>query len=189
MCLSASVSIRVCRGGWKVCTAYGVGSTRSSTPRTLALQFINLNTFQYSHTQRRGFQIPGNRICTYARNAHSFIHTRAQNRYITCAHVHYIYMCAYMSHFFWWVLQHWTGFARLVWGRLRVHPSFYLFRARALHIHVCIHVSYQTSVYIGYIYIHVSIYMYTYIYIYIDRYIYVYICMYTYAYMCVYLYM
>ena len=31
--------------------------------------------------------------------------------------------------FFWWVLQHCTGFARLVWGRLRVHPSFYLFKS------------------------------------------------------------
>ena len=26
--------------------------------------------------------------------------------------------------FFWWVLQHCTGFARLVWGRLRVHRAF-----------------------------------------------------------------
>jgi len=26
--------------------------------------------------------------------------------------------------FFWWVLQHCTGFARLVWGRLRVHRVF-----------------------------------------------------------------
>jgi len=25
---------------------------------------------------------------------------------------------------FWWVLQHRTGFARLVWGRLRVHRAF-----------------------------------------------------------------
>ena len=28
------------------------------------------------------------------------------------------------SHFFWWVLQHCTGFARLVWGTLRVHRAF-----------------------------------------------------------------
>jgi len=31
------------------------------------------------------------------------------------------------THFFffsWWVLQHCTGFARLVWGRLRVHRAF-----------------------------------------------------------------
>jgi len=28
------------------------------------------------------------------------------------------------QHFFWWVLQHCTGFARLVWGRLRVHRAF-----------------------------------------------------------------
>jgi len=27
-------------------------------------------------------------------------------------------------HFSWWVLQHCTGFARLVWGRLRVHRAF-----------------------------------------------------------------
>jgi len=26
--------------------------------------------------------------------------------------------------FSWWVLQHCTGFARLVWGRLRVHRAF-----------------------------------------------------------------
>ena len=26
--------------------------------------------------------------------------------------------------FSWWVLQHCTGFARLVWGRVRVHPAF-----------------------------------------------------------------
>ena len=31
--------------------------------------------------------------------------------------------------FVWWVLQHCTGFARLVWGRLRVHPSFHLFKS------------------------------------------------------------
>jgi len=29
----------------------------------------------------------------------------------------------------WWVLQHCTGFARLGWGRLRVHPSFHLFKS------------------------------------------------------------
>jgi len=29
-----------------------------------------------------------------------------------------------MSPFSWWVLQHCTGFARLVWGRLRVHRAF-----------------------------------------------------------------
>ena len=29
-----------------------------------------------------------------------------------------------MSIFSWWVLQHCTGFARLVWGRLRVHRAF-----------------------------------------------------------------
>ena len=30
-----------------------------------------------------------------------------------------------MTHSFsWWVLQHCTGFARLVWGRLRVHRAF-----------------------------------------------------------------
>ena len=28
------------------------------------------------------------------------------------------------NHFSWWVLQHCTGFARLVWGRLRVHRAF-----------------------------------------------------------------
>jgi len=28
------------------------------------------------------------------------------------------------SSLFWWVLQHSTGFARLVWGRLRVHQAF-----------------------------------------------------------------
>ena len=28
------------------------------------------------------------------------------------------------THFSWWVLQHCTGFARLVWGRLRVHRVF-----------------------------------------------------------------
>ena len=27
-------------------------------------------------------------------------------------------------HFWWWVLQHCTGFARLIWGRLRVHRAF-----------------------------------------------------------------
>jgi len=31
---------------------------------------------------------------------------------------------ANITHFFWWVLQHCTGFARLVWGRLRVHRAF-----------------------------------------------------------------
>jgi len=31
--------------------------------------------------------------------------------------------------FFWWVLQHCTGFARLVWGRLGVHLSFHLFKS------------------------------------------------------------
>ena len=31
--------------------------------------------------------------------------------------------------FFWWVLQHCTGSARLVWGRLRVHASFHLFKS------------------------------------------------------------
>ena len=41
----------------------------------------------------------------------------------------YIHMCIYVcicdTHFFfWWVLQHCTGFARLVWGRLRVHRAF-----------------------------------------------------------------
>ena len=30
----------------------------------------------------------------------------------------------HLPHFFWWVLQHCTGFARLVWGRLRVHRAF-----------------------------------------------------------------
>jgi len=29
-----------------------------------------------------------------------------------------------MLHFFWWVLQHCTGVARLVWGRLRDHRAF-----------------------------------------------------------------
>jgi len=29
-----------------------------------------------------------------------------------------------LSLFFWWILQHCTGFARLVWGRLRVHRAF-----------------------------------------------------------------
>jgi len=33
------------------------------------------------------------------------------------------------TYFFWWVLQHCTGFARLVWGRLRVHLSFHLFKS------------------------------------------------------------
>ena len=28
------------------------------------------------------------------------------------------------TQFSWWVLQHCTGFARLVWGRLRVHRAF-----------------------------------------------------------------
>jgi len=31
---------------------------------------------------------------------------------------------AHTIFFFWWVLQHCTGFARLVWGRLRVHRAF-----------------------------------------------------------------
>jgi len=35
----------------------------------------------------------------------------------------------YPIHFVWWVLQHCTGFARLVWGRLRVHLSFHLFKS------------------------------------------------------------
>ena len=30
----------------------------------------------------------------------------------------------FSKHFCWWVLQHCTGFARLVWGRLRVHQAF-----------------------------------------------------------------
>ena len=33
-------------------------------------------------------------------------------------------LLAYYTHFSWWVLQHCTGFARLVWGRLRVHRAF-----------------------------------------------------------------
>ena len=31
--------------------------------------------------------------------------------------------------FCWWVLQHCTGFARLVWGRPRINPSFHLFKS------------------------------------------------------------
>jgi len=31
---------------------------------------------------------------------------------------------SYHTFFFWWVLQHCTGFARLVWGRLRLHRAF-----------------------------------------------------------------
>jgi len=30
----------------------------------------------------------------------------------------------HLANFSWWVLQHCTGFARLVWGRLRVHRAF-----------------------------------------------------------------
>ena len=58
----------------------------------------------------------------------------------TCRFI-YTYMCIYVlipkcaqtfvfsnlckcHFFFWWVLQHCTGFARLVWGRLRVHRAF-----------------------------------------------------------------
>jgi len=33
----------------------------------------------------------------------------------------YVFVCVY---FFWWVLQHCTGFAGLVWGTLRVHRAF-----------------------------------------------------------------
>ena len=35
----------------------------------------------------------------------------------------------YRENLFWWVLQHCTGSARLVWGRLRVHSSFHLFKS------------------------------------------------------------
>jgi len=42
-------------------------------------------------------------------------HTHIHSRY-TCIHPH--------VNFFWWVLQHCTGCARLVWGRLRVHRAF-----------------------------------------------------------------
>jgi len=34
------------------------------------------------------------------------------------------YSCGFLVHFPWWVLQHCIGFARLVWGRLRVHRAF-----------------------------------------------------------------
>ena len=156
-CLSASVSICVCRGGWKVCTAYGVGSTRSSTPRTLALQFINLNTFQYSHT-----------------------HVVSKFQEFASAHTHVTHILSYIH-------------------ALKICTS----HVRTCITYTCVHIclrSYQTSVYIGYIYIHVCIYMYIYIYIYIDRYIHVcvYICIhmhicvyiytcnkYTYIYMCI----
>ena len=40
-----------------------------------------------------------------------------------------------MSHI-WWALQHCTGFARLVWGRLRVHQAFIY---ASVMSHVCIH--------------------------------------------------
>jgi len=36
----------------------------------------------------------------------------------------YLFMFTYSVHFCWWVLQHCTGFARLVWGRLRVRRAF-----------------------------------------------------------------
>ena len=36
----------------------------------------------------------------------------------------YIFNVCREVYFFWWVLQHCTGFARLVWGRLRVHRAF-----------------------------------------------------------------
>ena len=36
----------------------------------------------------------------------------------------YISQCIPTSHVSWWVLQHCTGFARLVWGRLSVHRAF-----------------------------------------------------------------
>ena len=36
----------------------------------------------------------------------------------------YLSLKRVMSRLSWWVLQHCTGFARLVWGRLRVHRAF-----------------------------------------------------------------
>ena len=37
---------------------------------------------------------------------------------------HILFTCVNLFYFSWWVLQHCTGFARLVWGRLRVHRAF-----------------------------------------------------------------
>jgi len=47
---------------------------------------------------------------------------KSQSLTFTHKHIHF---CL----FFWWVLKHCTGFARLVWGRLRVHRAF-------LHKHI-----------------------------------------------------
>ena len=49
------------------------------------------------------------------------------------AHAHdACHTCIHLVNFSWWVLQYCTGFARLVWGRLRVHRAF-------ISCHTCIH--------------------------------------------------
>jgi len=57
----------------------------------------------------------------------------------TCLWAH-IDIC---MHFSWWVLQHCTGFARLVWGRLRVHRAFvysdYSCTCLWAHLDICTH--------------------------------------------------
>ena len=53
-------------------------------------------------------------------------------------------LCLSLFFFFWWVLQHCTGFARLVWGRIRVHPSFHSFKS------ICVFCVFLFSAYLSY---------------------------------------
>jgi len=87
-----------------------------------------------------------------------------------------IYIYIYI--FFWWVLQHCLGFARLVWGRLRVHRAFIYsdwFWCECLCLPRVLEYMYV------YIYMYTWIfYVYTYVYICVHAYIYssMYTCMY-----------
>jgi len=69
-------------------------------------------------------------ILTKRNSRFKYIHEMNYTYIHTCIHA-YIQINKYgtgAEDFFWWVLQHCTGFARLVWGRLRVHLSFHLFK-------------------------------------------------------------
>jgi len=61
---------------------------------------------------------------TYTRTrTHTHMWSRCQSRFATSAHALSL-SYSYFVQFYWWVPQHCTGFARLVWGRLRVHRDF-----------------------------------------------------------------
>ena len=72
-------------------------------------------------------------ICTHTRThtpTHTHTHTHTHARTLTHACIHTRKGVCLAEYVFWWILQHCTGFARLVWGRLRVHLSFHLFCRR-----------------------------------------------------------